>query len=156
MVDNEEFVVIGPKNRPFARYFGLDVDHPRPYLGVSLIPYLQKLRDDAIDQLINAYLVQDDPMADASATTNAKVSCKKRMSTFANANIPNAIEVEAPAFTNADGKAIPAAMMKVATSNRRGAALEIKLDEANLEWLYEAIWHQWMVVESPKNRRIIN
>lgn len=151
----EEIVCIGPSNRNLARYFGLQMDATRPWTDVTLVAYAQKLRDDEVDRMIVRNAMTDDPLAsidEADVEQKLPLPTVGRAAAYDRMSWPPMIDMTTTAFVTADGKQVPPMTIKVVPCRRRSAILEVELKEEVFDWLVDAIWHDWSIVEhdSPK------
>mgnify|MGYP000308661606 CR=1 FL=1 len=61
-IEGIAFLILNKKDRKLARALGLDVQMRHPSQDEQLITWLVNLRDDRIDELINAWRRADDPL----------------------------------------------------------------------------------------------
>ena len=106
-----------------------------PWNGIHIFEYLSKLRDDAVDKIVMQKLVEDDPMGD---TKDLKVGDYGRYKAFAQADVPQFINVTCVAFTTQDGARHPSFTATLVATPKRGGVINMLLDEAHLEWLLAA------------------
>ena len=146
---DHEFVSISMTDRKFARSMGLDCTARSPFQNTTLLHHIAKLRNEKVDQAIQKFLLRNDPMADDDASSQLSCIPQDRAKSFATAQVPQVIEIRIGAFTKEAGERIPEKKLKVYSTPRRDALLTIELSEATLDWLSEAIWHEWDVTNAP-------
>jgi hypothetical protein len=111
---------------------------------VSLFKFLAELRNDKVDAAILQKFMSDDPMADDAPDENL-LKAANRSARFADAKISPIIELTCEAFTNADGKPIPAFAFRVLSTPSKMAAVHMEAIGANFDWLVHAAHVDWAV-----------
>lgn len=141
--DGHEFVPLSRSDKFVIKAFGCEV--------VNIIHYLVHLRNEAVDKLIIDKLVADDPMGDRSLM---KIEGPRQIA-FAQAEIPERIDIVCKAFTTPDGKRHAPFVATTIASPRRGSMLHLRLDDANLNWLLAAASasEQFEIPEAERNNK---
>ena len=122
-----QLALVGPKSK-----FG------KKFIPVGLKNYLKQLRDNKIDQLIRAHIIDSDPMADADIVPDIN----NRVKSFADAKIEDVIDVIVPAL-ELPGRELPSTTFKMLSCNKRSVGLVMECSIASIEWLHNACEHDW-------------
>ncbi len=99
-IGGDDFFLLDKNDRAFAKAMGVNVPIHHPWKKTGCFQGLAKKRDAAVDALIAAHIKQNDPMADQSI---APTIPKNQAKAYADANVPQTLEIVWPAFVTADG-----------------------------------------------------
>ena len=147
MVFDLEFVEISMQDRRLARALGLDCTRRSPFEQTTLLNHIAKLRNELVDELIMKAKARDDPLADDD--DNQLALTKDRAKAFADAGLPQVVEIMVPGFTNIAGDQFEPRTLKVYPTPRRDGMITIEFSEDNLQWLSEAIHMEWDINGAP-------
>ena len=155
VIDGGEFYTMKIGDRSLAKALGMNLSERSPLAKCSIFPYMAEARDTKVDGLIFAAKVDNDPMADASASgSSAKMPSKGR--TAALASVPSTISIDMPAFVTADGQRVEGHTLRVVATPKRGAAVTMEVTAENFEWLAKAAQAEWEVDRKPAQKRTID
>ena len=138
IVDGREFVQLDKSDRKLARAMGRDMKSRTPWHNNELLPYVAKLRDDAVDALIAKDRHDNDPMADEAVQLPMPKIGRGRGKSVSDAKVPDIIDITYPAFDLANGEQHPPVVMSVLSTTRRGKCASVELTTANLDLLLAA------------------
>ena len=136
-IDGESsFMPLAKEDRKLARALGFDMTEERPMKDVSVMAFIAKKRDEAIDKLIVQYEMDNDPMARKANRTRV---IKGREKGFKDAAVPGIIDVSIDEVVSASGApSMRQITMRVQTIPRRGGNPVIQMTSDVLQWLLEA------------------
>ena len=97
---------------------------------------MMALRDDAVDVTISRHLLTLGPMSDP---TDELLQAASRPKAFADADVPEAIDVEVPAFITDTGERFGSKTISVVSTPKRRTLITIELAVENREWVMAAI-----------------
>ena len=101
--------------------FGTKNKFGKKAIPAGLKNYLKQLRDDKIDQLIRAHIIESDPMADADLVPDIN----NRVKAFADAKVGDVIDVIVPAL-ELPGRVLPSTQFQVMSCSKKSASLVIE------------------------------
>ena len=138
MVGGMPFFEAVISDRRFAKAMGMDMNMSNPWRGNIFLREIGKLRDEAIDVLINEHIRADDPLAEHAPDT--KVPSRDRLNLYHQSDIPEIVKVTHPAF-EVDGKDVAEFTFQVLATEKRGAPVTVEMSSAFLNWAKQAVAH---------------
>ena len=135
-IAGKQYTKITATDRAFAMSMGMSPPKRSPWEDNGFLDKMMALRDDAVDVIISRYLRTLDPMADPS---DELLQAASRPKAFADADVPEAIDVEVPAFITDTGERYGSKTISVVSTPKRRTSITIELTVENLAWIMAAI-----------------
>lgn len=158
-IENLDFFCLSKSNRGLATALGAEGSAAQPFQEHSLLDYMKKHRNDAVDELIKTARRSADPLADSDALGNQAPIEKDRAKLFHEAQVPHVIDLHFQEFVTGSGKRVPPTTIKVISTPKRHCLVSMEGSCANFEWLLHALQHSWgdrsePTSSSPGKRRL--
>ena len=150
VVDGGEYIALLFSDRSLAKALGMNMSMRSPLAQCSIFAHMASVRDDHVDTLIHAAKVNNDPMADASASTAmGPMPSRGRALAFVEAGLPNTVALKFPAFVTADGTRVKEIAIRLVTTPKRKAHVTMEATPENFEWLVKAAHEDWGASDRP-------
>ena len=134
-IEDSYFYNLKKTDRKLAKVLGFPMTDSRTkYFGNNqFLDYLAHLRDEKVDELIKTWAIEDDPMGEHGHGNDEITGprCKQ----FAEANVPEIIEIVHPGFTTNDGTRFPEHHMKVISTPSRNINITVEMTSQNLDFM---------------------
>ena len=99
----------------------------------QFLDYLAYLRDEKVDAMIKQWAIDEDPMGEDSGCSDKLTGPRCKL--FADANVPEEIEISHPPFTTNDGTRFAEYTMKVISTPSRNIHVTVEMTGKNLDFM---------------------
>lgn len=132
-----DFVPLSWRNRAIAALFveGEAADKQGGKgitLKKSLLNKIRDARNKAVDELITNYLRAEDPMSADEPIILSELTRTKR---YHEANVPQILTLNMPAFTTDNGEPVDVFALKIVSSPKASAVIYMELTADSMKWL---------------------